>query len=154
MGKKTYSEKLRDPRRQKRRLEILQRDHFQCLLCGDPETELHIHHRYYTKNTEPWDYPDAALTTLCKHCHVIIGEVNPIELKIIRVLRSETQGEKEMLAVCEATNGRRGVALYRIVDDSPEWRFNLSDCDLMRLIELFDFPPVTDFKNPSLCQNA
>ena len=30
-----YSEKLKDPRWQKKRLEILERDNFRCQYCGD-----------------------------------------------------------------------------------------------------------------------
>ncbi len=66
---KTYSEKLKDPRWQKRRLEILQRDSFTCRLCTDTETELHINHKKYTG--EPWDAPSRDLETLCKHCHIL-----------------------------------------------------------------------------------
>ena len=65
--KKSYSEKLKDPRWQKKRLEILSRDNFTCLLCDDTETELHINHLQYTG--EPWDAPNEFLETLCKHCH-------------------------------------------------------------------------------------
>ena len=65
----TYSEKLKDPRWQKKRLEILQRDNFTCQLCGDTETTLHIHHKKYFKNKEPWDINNKYLVTLCKHCH-------------------------------------------------------------------------------------
>lgn len=65
----TYSEKLKDPRWQKKRLEIFQRDDFSCQLCKDKETTLHVHHRYYMGYYEPWDYPDSALVTLCAICH-------------------------------------------------------------------------------------
>lgn len=64
-----YSEKLRDPRWQKRRLEILQRDNFTCQKCGDGEETLAVHHFFYRKGIEPWDYPDSALLTLCESCH-------------------------------------------------------------------------------------
>jgi len=30
---------------------------------------LAIHHLYYTPNTEPWDYSDSALVTVCELCH-------------------------------------------------------------------------------------
>ncbi len=63
----TYSEKLRDPRWQKKRLEILNRDGFACRLCGDKETELHIHHKKY--HGDPWEAKDENLETLCKDCH-------------------------------------------------------------------------------------
>lgn len=66
----TYSEKLKNPKWQKKRLEILQRDEFKCTLCKDTETELHVHHEKYTKN--PWDAPNEDLKTLCKDCHKFI----------------------------------------------------------------------------------
>ena len=66
---KTYSEKLRDPRWQKRRLEILQRDDWTCCRCGKKDQELHVHHTWYSKDCKPWDYPDETLVTLCISCH-------------------------------------------------------------------------------------
>jgi 5-methylcytosine-specific restriction endonuclease McrA len=64
-----YSNKLKDPRWQKKRLEILQRDKWSCQQCGDEETELHVHHRYYEYNLDPWNYPDADMFSLCYLCH-------------------------------------------------------------------------------------
>lgn len=66
----TCAEKLKDPRWQRRRLEILNRDNFTCQKCGDIETSLHVHHRLYSKEfKEPWNYPDNLLVTLCEKCH-------------------------------------------------------------------------------------
>jgi len=67
--KRTYSEKLRDPRWQRKRLEIMQRDGFACRLCGDKENTLNVHHLYYDRDAEPWDYPSSALVTTCEVCH-------------------------------------------------------------------------------------
>lgn len=67
-----YSEKLKDPRWQKKRLEILSRDSFMCFLCSDETTTLHIHHEEYFSKTDPWDYPSEKLTTLCEHCHAVV----------------------------------------------------------------------------------
>lgn len=64
-----YSEKLRDPRWQRKRLEVLQRDEWHCQICFDGESTLHVHHRYYERGKDPWDYPDRALVTLCESCH-------------------------------------------------------------------------------------
>ena len=64
----TYSQKLKDPRWQKKRLEIIDRDGYKCIVCGS-ETDLHVHHGYYGKNKEPWDYEDESLHTLCSFCH-------------------------------------------------------------------------------------
>lgn len=65
----TYSEKLKDPRWQKKRLEIFNRDGWLCQQCRLGVETLHVHHRYYLPKTEPWDYPDKVLVTLCESCH-------------------------------------------------------------------------------------
>lgn len=70
--KRTYWEKLQDPRWQKRRLEILERDNFACLVCHDKTETLHVHHGYYRKDLEPWEYPAPSLHTLCETCHADI----------------------------------------------------------------------------------
>lgn len=67
--KSDYSKKLLDPRWQKKRLEILSRDKFTCQMCGDKETTLHVHHKRYKSNTDPWDYQNFSLVTLCSTCH-------------------------------------------------------------------------------------
>lgn len=64
-----YYAKLKDPRWQKKRLEILSRDTFTCRLCDDSENTLHVHHIRYEKGADPWDYPDDCLVTLCESCH-------------------------------------------------------------------------------------
>jgi hypothetical protein len=64
----TYQEKLKDPRWQKKRLKILDRDDWACQSCGDSESTLHVHHKIY-KKCDPWDYPDEVLITLCETCH-------------------------------------------------------------------------------------
>lgn len=62
-----YSKKLKDPRWQKKRLKILERDNFKCADCEDEDSTLNIHHIAYHK--EPWDCPDELLITLCENCH-------------------------------------------------------------------------------------
>ena len=66
---KTYSEKLKDPRWQKKRLEILNRDNFTCQLCDDTTTTLHVHHRRYLQKKDPWQYDNKFLVTMCATCH-------------------------------------------------------------------------------------
>jgi len=68
-GAMKYSEKLKDPRWQKKRLEVLERDGWCCQNCGDSESTLHVHHKYYERNKEPWEYPLDAFLTLCEQCH-------------------------------------------------------------------------------------
>jgi hypothetical protein len=64
-----YSDKLKDPRWQKKRLEILQRDNWECQRCEDKKSTLHVHHRRYIPGRDPWDYPEETLVTLCEDCH-------------------------------------------------------------------------------------
>jgi hypothetical protein len=68
-AKSSYSEKLKDPRWQRKRLEILQRDNFTCKRCESTTETLHVHHRYYLPKCEPWGYEPDALVTLCAGCH-------------------------------------------------------------------------------------
>ena len=68
----TYAEKLKHPKWQKKRLEILSRDKFTCKKCGDKDTTLHVHHLEYSKGKEPWEYPNKSLITLCGDCHLTI----------------------------------------------------------------------------------
>lgn len=65
----TYFEKLKNPKWQKKRLEFLEEHDFTCQVCGDNETELHVHHTNYKKGFEPWEYTSDELMCLCKDCH-------------------------------------------------------------------------------------
>lgn len=65
----TYSEKLKDPRWQRKRLEIMGRDSFMCLRCKSEKLTLHVHHKRYVRDSDPWDYPDENFETLCQSCH-------------------------------------------------------------------------------------
>lgn len=76
-----YSEKLKNPKWQKRRLEILQRDNFTCQICTDTETELQIHHKKYTG--EPHEAPEEDLVTMCKCCHKAETYANKKGLNLI-----------------------------------------------------------------------
>ena len=64
----TYAEKLRDPKWQRKRLEIMKRDGFGCRDCGETTKTLHVHHCYYGK-CEPWEVRSELLLTLCWECH-------------------------------------------------------------------------------------
>lgn len=70
----TYAEKLKDPRWQKLRLEVLNRDNFTCISCYNKEKTLHVHHLTYEWGKDPWDYPEFNFLTLCEDCHSEIEE--------------------------------------------------------------------------------
>jgi hypothetical protein len=68
-----YSEKLKDPRWQGKRLEMFDKSDNKCNHCGcnGIDNPLQLHHRYYRLHTEPWDYPDHWFIVLCEDCHRI-----------------------------------------------------------------------------------
>jgi hypothetical protein len=64
-----YSDKLRDPRWQKLRLEVMNRAYFTCEKCFDDKSTLHVHHNYYVGGREPWEYRADSLSCICENCH-------------------------------------------------------------------------------------
>ncbi|MCW5981249.1 MAG: hypothetical protein KIT09_24410 [Bryobacteraceae bacterium] len=64
----SYSERLKDPRWQKKRSRIPQRCNSQCEECASTQC-IEVHHCYYRYGREPWQYPDIALLALCRSCH-------------------------------------------------------------------------------------
>jgi hypothetical protein len=64
-----YQRLLRDPRWQKRRLEVLNMAEWKCEDCGDGKESLEIHHCAYRADTDPWEYGDNLLMCLCMRCH-------------------------------------------------------------------------------------
>ena len=134
--KTTYSEKLRDPRWQRRRLEVLNRAGFCCQLCYDSETELHVHHNLYRRKTDPWDYPDHELRVLCKPCHQSEEQSREDLLSILGVIPPEYPLAQILGAVKEII--RRGEEW-----DFHKWIMCANHRDLMaeamqrRVIELY-----------------
>lgn len=67
--KSAYQQKLLDPRWQRKRLEILNRASFKCEMCGSDSDTLHVHHGYYERGLDPWEYESDTLHCLCAGCH-------------------------------------------------------------------------------------
>lgn len=65
----SYSDLLRDPRWQRRRLEIMSRADFSCEKCHSATKTLNVHHKEYRKGAKPWEYADHELECLCEDCH-------------------------------------------------------------------------------------
>jgi hypothetical protein len=87
-----YSEKLKSPKWQKKRLEILKRDNWECKYCKDNERQLHVHHLKYTK--EPWDAKSEDLITTCIDCHTIMSTNEFIFNSIVKIKLTELDGYK------------------------------------------------------------
>lgn len=69
MAKKTYSDKLKDPRWQRKRLEVFERDQFTCQYCESTTKTLNVHHIEYQQGCQPLEYELDMLVTLCEECH-------------------------------------------------------------------------------------
>ena len=90
MEKKTYSEKLKDPRWQKKRLEIFERDKWMCKRCGQNDQTLHVHHLRYLPDKDPWDYENNLLLTLCSNCHEYeTGERRVKEYDLLEMIKAQ-----------------------------------------------------------------
>lgn len=66
---KAYSDKLKNPKWQKMRLLVMQRDSWRCCNCMDGSETLHVHHLSYEYGKDPWDYDISNFETLCSKCH-------------------------------------------------------------------------------------
>jgi hypothetical protein len=97
---KTYSEKLKDPRWQMMRLKILERDKAKCRCCRSGEKTLHVHHSYYRKGADPWDYEPETLISLCEECHKLVEKRRESLLK----LTVDPQDQLSVMAFAYAIN--------------------------------------------------
>lgn len=59
----------RDPRWQKKRLEIMEAWEFKCSMCDAADKPLNVHHKIYRKGAAPWEYSSRDLECLCENCH-------------------------------------------------------------------------------------
>lgn len=82
--KLNYSEQLKHPNWQRRRLEMLNAADFKCTACGSDDETLHVHHKYYKKNVQVWEYTDNELIVLCANCHSLEHERQDIVNNIVR----------------------------------------------------------------------
>lgn len=100
IDKFNYSDLLKHPKWQKKRLEIFQRDEFTCKVCGDTEATLHVHHKEYTNGHKPWEYDNSNLITVCEDCHVLIEKYKkdtgrfPDDITILKISNPSKFPEK------------------------------------------------------------
>ncbi len=75
MSKNCYNKKIKNLYKKedwfKFREKVLNRDNYQCSICGNAKTVLQVHHVLYHYNKKPWEYEIEDCVTLCKRCHAI-----------------------------------------------------------------------------------
>ena len=73
---------------------------------------LHVHHRYYVENNNPWEYPDNALITLCEPCHQKIHNTRKI-----LVFTDKTLTQKIKFNICTRCNGSGKLSQFKHVEN-------------------------------------
>ena len=63
-----WKDQYKHPLWQKKRLQIMQRDGFHCMICGNSERQLHIHHNRYDHKLI-WKCRSDSMITVCSECH-------------------------------------------------------------------------------------
>lgn len=64
-----FNDQYKDPRWEKKRIEIYRRDYWHCRKCGNTNIKLEAHHLYYQRDLMLWEYDNDSLVTLCTKCH-------------------------------------------------------------------------------------
>lgn len=111
----TYSEKLRDPRWQKKRLEVFRDAGFRCEECGAENKTLNAHHCYYT-GADPWVQGSAdahMFKALCDECHEERQSLeHDVKLEFARLLAEMPIGKlREMMDEILDRRASNGTAL-------------------------------------------
>lgn len=119
-----YSKQLKSPKWQKLRLQIMKRARFKCEECGSEEDTLNVHHGYYRKGADPWDYPSDTLRCLCENCHkraedtrktlyAQIGTLNQTEIEILTGMACGLNPDRISKVTCDANSASalRGLAI-------------------------------------------
>lgn len=129
MIKSEYLEKLKDPRWQKKRLEIFNRDNFTCRSCGETKKPLNAHHQYYKSGNDPWDYESESIVTLCEDCHIVEpGERQFIEGELLLILKKKGFVADDLLdiveaiKICDTTKGYTSLITSLIYDSITQKR--------------------------------
>jgi hypothetical protein len=65
----SYTEQRKDPRWQKRRLQVLEAANWRCEDCNRADLTLDVHHTAYKTGSMPWEYPAELLMVDCEKCH-------------------------------------------------------------------------------------
>lgn len=117
-----YSKKLKDPRWQKLRLKVLERDEWACQNCFDTKSMLSVHHLYYTNDEEPWDYPMEAFITLCSECHSAEREKWPrVEQELLFILKKKGFLVKDVLDITEGFKQAKVFFSASVTSSTIKW---------------------------------
>lgn len=82
----SYADLLKDPRWQRKRLEVLEAADWTCSHCAETSRTLHVHHMRYIGGKAPWEYDPADLAVLCDSCHELVHSmIKDLEFAVSRM---------------------------------------------------------------------
>jgi hypothetical protein len=113
----TYSQKLKDPRWQRRRLQVLEAANWKCERCEAADKTLHVHHNFYRSKSEPWEYPSHAFAALCEECHEL-AEVDRRELQ--SCIESIYEAEFAAVNLHSALGLLKGLRMFNALGTNPK----------------------------------
>lgn len=146
-NREEYLQKLRDPRWQKMRLQVFERDKWACQKCSDSASTLHVHHLYYVKAAEPWDYPMSALQTLCEECHADETENRfTAEQHLLQSLRMHGLFHEDVFALADALNFSHCGHTPPVIISSLAWA--MDDTDILENVIDAYYTHVKTAKDP------
>jgi hypothetical protein len=97
-----YAQQIKHPMWQKKRLEVLEANNYECENCGSKDTTLHVHHPFYKRGAMIWEYEKTELECLCEKCH---KEAHAIDEKIKKMLSGGgTSTKHKVLGYLSALN--------------------------------------------------
>jgi hypothetical protein len=107
---------------QQKRLEILNRDGWKCRSCGaeGEGVTLNVHHAYYERDKDPWDYEDHLLVTWCEYCHSNIHHT-------VRLLMKRLAGDNGFEMLGHALGYVDGL-LENFCNDHPAYNHGYVAC--------------------------
>lgn len=112
--RKTYAEKLKDPRWLEKRTDVLNEHGLFCEKCGEAGVELHVHHNSYFKNREPWQYQNNQFSVLCDCCHQDYHDSFDPLLYVISMIGVDSRETRTVIAVLIA--GYLNIEDKKIID--------------------------------------
>jgi len=95
----TYAQQIKHPMWQKKRLEVLEYQGFECQNCGTTKDQLHVHHPFYRRGAMIWEYERHELQTLCNKCH---KDAHALDEKIRQLINDPNVYKEQVLGVLKA----------------------------------------------------
>ena len=119
-----FWKQYQDPRWQKKRLKIMERDNFRCKSCQSTDETLNIHHIVpYRRDTKIWEYEDNELITLCEICHSditkIIDYCKLIIMDRCRSIESALEIEK-IIGEIDGMNSYKLQAVWKLIREAKK----------------------------------